>query len=678
MKKRLDSKRNARQWRLKIWLVAAALSVCGTVVAQDERPWEHYFNRNGMMEDAESGAWEETFELLSDLEQHPMDINSATREDLERLPFLTDRQVEDICAYLYQYGAMRSPGELAMIESLDFDTRQMLQHFIHFSSGDEKHFPKLQNIARYGKNDLIVTGKIPFYKRRGDEKGYLGYQYKHSFRYTFQYGDYVKAGLVGAQDAGEPFFANKNKWGYDYYSYYVLLRKLGRLKTLAAGRYRVNFGMGLVINNDFSLGKMATLSTLGRRSNNIRAHSSRMEANYLQGVAATVGITKELDVSAFVSYRDIDATLNSGDETIATLLTSGYHRTESELRRKHNASELLAGANISWFSKGFHAGATAVYNAYDKDIAPKTSQRYRRYYAAGNHFYNVGVNYGYTGHRLSFRGETATGGCGALATVNSLSYQLTDAVGLMALQRFYSYKYYALHAGSFSAGGSVQNENGVFLGMTWRASRAFQLQAYSDFAHFAWPRYQADDASHAWDNLVQAVYTKGNWSFLARYRLKIREKDNARKTALINQTTHRGRLSVAYDRGRWHLKTQGDVAFSDYKDTSFGWMVTQSASYSPTDNISLHASAGYFNTDDYDSRVYTYERGMLYAFSFPSFYGEGIRFALLACADLSRRLMLQGRLTTTNYFDRATISSGLQQVNRSSMTDLELQLRWKF
>lgn len=127
-----------------------------------------------------------------------------------------------------------------------------------------------------------MTGHIPFYQRQGDQKGYLGYPYAHSFRYSFRYGDYVQAGLLGAQDAGEPFFAYGNRLGYDHYSFYLLLRKMGRLKTLAVGRYKVNFGQGLIINNSFGFGKLAMLSTLGRQATGIRAHSSRSAANYLQ------------------------------------------------------------------------------------------------------------------------------------------------------------------------------------------------------------------------------------------------------------------------------------------------------------------------------------------------------------------------------------------------------------
>ena len=86
----------------------------------------------------------------------------------------------------------------------------------------------------------------------------------------------------------------------------------------------------------------------------------------------------------------------------------------------------------------------------------------------------------------------------------------------------------------------------------------------------------------------------------------------------------------------------------------------------------------YFHTNDYSSRLYVYERGLLYSFSFPAFYGKGLRYSLFARADFNRHLMLIMKCGSTKYFDRDHISSGLQQINASSMTDLELQIRWKF
>jgi hypothetical protein len=36
------------------------------------------------------------------------------------------------------------------------------------------------------------------------------------------------------------------------------------------------------------------------------------------------------------------------------------------------------------------------------------------------------------------------------------------------------------------------------------------------------------------------------------------------------------------------------------------------------------------------------------------------------------------RLGYTRYFDRTTIGSGWQQINQSSLTDMEVQLRYRF
>lgn len=646
--------------------------------AQQEREWEQYLYQLGEMEDFESVSWESSFDMLSDLEANPININTATREELEQLPFLTAKDVEDISEYIYIYGAMKTLGELAMLSDLDYLKRKLLSFFSYAGEVKKRSFPKIGNILKYGKHDFSGTMKVPFYSRKGDKKGYEGYKYKHNIRYDFTYGDYVRLGLLGSQDAGEPFFAGKNGMGYDFYSFYLVLKKLGRIKTLALGRYRLRFGMGLVINNNFGFGKLSTLSSMGRGSSNIRAHSSLSESNYLQGAAATVNVAKGLDISMFVSYRKFDATLNKEDGSIATILNSGYHRTKTELDKKNNSSHTLVGGNIDYRWKGFYVGATAVYASLDKELKPKTEAVYRRYYANGKDFYNVGVNYGYTGHRISFSGETATGGCNALATINTVSYSLTEHIDLLALQRFYSYKYYSLFAESFSEGGAVQNESGVYLGVTWHPTLQLRVMAYSDFAYFAWPKYQASDSSHAFDNLLQVTYTPDNWAFTARYRMKVKERDNEEKTALVNKTEHRGRLSAAYNAGVWNTKTQADIAYTTYKDKSFGWMINQNIGYNYKDVINVNATFGYFHTDDYDSRVYSYERGLRYSFAFPAYYGNGIRYAIMASSERIKNISVTAKVGTTKYFDRDKIGSSYQQIDHSSATDLELQVRWKF
>lgn len=661
-------------------LILFCLILCNTIpsVAQQNMTWEECFEQFYAESEIKESDKEEIFVLLSELAEHPLDLNTATREDLERIPFLNAQQIEDIQAYVYQYHGMRTLGELSMIESLDFQRRQLLSYFVYLSPvSDNKPFPSLKEILSKGHHTLLFTFKAPFYQREGDINGYLGYPYKHSFRYNFHYNDCFQIGLIGAQDAGEPFFSNKNKFGYDHYSFYIQLRKLGKIRNLVLGRYKLSFGQGLVINNNLSFGKYAALSTLGRQTNGIRVYSSRSSINYLQGAAATIELAHNLDLTTFLSYRTIDATLTSNGD-IKTILNTGYHRTAKEMERKDNASQFTTGGNLNWRCGRLTLGLTALFTHFDKALSPNTDLYYRRYAPSGNDFWNVGINYSYMRKRWSLAGETATCNGGTLATINNISVQVKSNLSLLAMQRYYRYDYTGLYAHGFAEGGKIQNENGLLLGTNWEIKHGLSLIAYTDYSYFSHPRFGSHTASHTWDNVLNLYYTHKVWSLCAGYKLKLREKDDFNKTALINEITQRGRLTLNYKAKTWVSKTQFDISACHNFSNSIGYMASENVTWVPNSWLQLTALLGYFHTDDFSSRIYIYERRPLYSFSFPSFYGIGLHYALFARAELSPNLALILQSSTTSYFDRDKISSGLQQINGSTKSDLELQMRWKF
>lgn len=643
------------------------------------------------IDEVESASWEALYEDLAALTEQKIDLNSATREDLAALPFLSEQQVEDICEYVWRYAPLRSLMELAMIESMDAQTRKLLLQFVYIGEAAEGRTPSLKELLTRSKSQLTLTGAIPFYERRGDKNGYLGYPYRHSLRYTLTAGPQLKAGFVASQDAGEPFFANRNGWGYDYFTAYVETAKMGRVKRAVAGRYRLRMGQGLIMGGDISFGKLMTLSHLGRTDTRLRGHSSRMDADYLQGVGATIALSRHVDMTVFASYRNIDATLDSAElsngqtETfIKTLLKTGYHRTPSEMNRKNNATEAMGGGCITYRGRRLSASVNALYGGFSHALRPDTQALFRRYQARGTHFWNASVGYGYRGRMWGLSGETAVspasgpdGGNLALATLNMLTLKTHQDLILMALQRFYSYRYVALHAQSFSEGTAIQNESGLYLGAKWNATRQLSLMAYADYAHFPWARYLTDHPSHAFDGHFSAAWQQGGLNFTARYRLHIREKNNEDKTALVNITEHRARLQMAIDAARWNLKSQLHIVKAYAPQSSFGILVSQNIAYKWR-NATLNAGLAYFNTDDYDSRLYLQEPDMRYTFAAPMLYGHGIRHMLFADIALSKALMLRAKLATTNYFDRDHISSGLQQIDHSSQTDLQLQLHWRF
>lgn len=659
----------------KLLTILLLAVIAFNVEAQEKSGWENILQEIIANDEEETSTWESLYETLNDMEDQPLDLRTATDEEIATLPFLTARQVEDICEYRYRYGIL-SLDELIMVRSLDYNRRRLMRYFTYVSDKRKNMFPSLSRILKYGKNELTTLVKIPTYERKGDKKGYAGYPVKSWLRYNFTYGKYLKIGMTAAQDAGEPFFSGVNNMGYDFYSLYAVAKDLGKFKTIAVGRYKLSTGMGLVLNSNFTMGKFSVLSNLGRNINTIRAHSSTTEYGYFQGIAAKMELSRKLTATAFISYRPYDATLDSIGNA-KTIVTSGYHRTKSEIGKKHNTDAFASGVNINYIYNRIHLGATAVFTHYDRDLRPDRKTLYKRYYARGNDFLNVSLDYGIARGKFSFNGETATNKDGAIATINSLGIYLTDVINLMLIHRFYSYKYTSLYANSFGSSSKAQNEHGVYAGMEWKPRIGLTIKAFADFSYSPWAKYLISRSSHFSDNMLSVSYHNDTWTTSFRYRFKYKQGDNEKKTALIDNYKHTGRVSLKYSSVGLSLQTSGDVAFSRYKEDGHGYMLSEDIAYK-IGCFKLQGVVRYFNTNNYESRIYAYENGPLYSFSIPSFYGEGMRYALLIHARPWDWLTVNAKVATTNYFDRATIGSSYQLIDGSSQTDIELQARIKF
>jgi len=416
---------------------------------------------------------------------------------------------------------------------------------------------------------------------------------------------------------------------------------------------------------------------MGRSMHTLTAHSSRSASNHLQGIATTVRLAKQWKATAFVSYQSIDATLND-DGSARTLLYSGYHRTPTEMAKKHNTHETDLGASIGWERGRLHINANGVYTHYDRSLHPMENALYRAYAARGNDFLNFSLDYGWNNHRWAFSGETAMNRKGALALIHTASCRITNQLSLMLLHRYYDKRYTAQHANSFREGSSIQNEHGIYLGATWQPSRAFFLQGYADYAHFSWPRYQVSAPSDAFDALLSARYQRKQWTWNVRYRLHLRQHDNESKKMIVNQYNHRLRLAVDWAvLPSLSLRTQGDgVIVSEQGSNSRGIMVGQQVRWQQR-WLKVTGTLAWFRSDDYDSRLYQYEPSTQYDFSFPAYYGHGIRYSMMAQVDMGKHLRLATKIGVTNYFGRTTIGTGLQQVDQSSMADLLVQLSVK-
>lgn len=663
-----------------LFILVILLSLALNVNAETE--WEKWLDGIMLDGDYSEDTHEELYENLLELQRNGINVNSATREELLALPFLSEQQVMDILEYIHFHGALKSINELMSIESIDYSTRQLLQEFLYAGDKPEKGFPSLKNIMTWGKNELSLYTKIPTYERVGDTSNgdYLGYPYKFWARYSFSYAKNVRIGIVASQDAGEPFFSQSNKYGFDQYSGFIQLNGLGPVESLIVGRYSIAAGMGLVMNNSFSLGKSAMLQDLGRQRNALRPHTSASENGYMQGAAATIRLSDAIRLTPFLSYRKTDATLND-DGSISSLIYTSYHRTISELNKKNNTSLTAGGMNARWNHKDFSLGATAVFTHINRPLSPNKSATYKKIYPEGSNFFNASLNYSWLHYPFSVNGETAINANGAIATLNTLGWHLSQYVEVMGIYRFYSFNYYSLYANAFNEGGKTQNESGLYLGVRWQPKYGIDIQAYTDLAYFAWPRYGVSQSSYAIDNMVSASYKTGKWLLSGKYRLHFKQKDSKSASGISWQTEHRLRIGAEWTGDGWTSKSQLDFtsvsSTSESSSLSQGFMITENIGYD-IGKWKIFAGGKYFNTDGYDSRLYSYERAMPHTFSFPAYYGHGIRYSLVATWSPSPTLQFNAKAGITDYFDRSTISSGQQQINASSACDIEVGMRWRW
>ena len=629
--------------------------------------------------------WENELEELSNRLQEPVNLNSATREQLEQFPFLSDIQIEHLLAYIYIHGQMETIYELQLVEELDRQTIQYLLPFVCIKAiNNEPAFrwkTMLKDAGRYGKNEVLTRLDIPFYKRKGYEHTYLGPSVYNSVKYTFRYRDQLYAGGVAEKDAGEPFAALHNRYGYDYYSFYLLLQNCGRLKLLAVGNYRLSFGQGLVMSTDYLMGKTIYASSFNNRSTGIKKHSSTDEYNYFRGVATTVALTKRLSVSAFYSHRNMDGVVTDGE--ITSVYKTGLHRSRKEADKKNLLTSQLTGGNVSYQQNHIRLGITGVYYVFNRPYEPELTG-YSKYNIHGNHFYNLGIDYAYRWRRFSFQGETAIGKQG-WASLNRLQYSPVQDIQFMLIHRFYSYDYWAMYAHSFGEGSTVQNEQGYYVGLETTPFSHWRFFVSFDLFSFPWKKYRINKPSRGTDGLIQATFTpRTNLSMYLKYRYKQKERDltGSKGTLTLPIFHHQLRYRLNYSLNDvFSSRTTLDYNHFHSQDRAAtkGYQVTQMiSSQLPWTRLFADVQGSYFYTDDYDSRVYVSEKGLLYTFYTPSFQGRGFRCAVRLRYELNKHWLFITKFGETIYLNRNEIGSGNDLIYGNKKADIQMQLRIKF
>lgn len=609
----------------------------------------------------DTDALEMQIDDLNDLREHPLDLNSATKQQLLRLPFIDDAQAEAILDYRTRRGQLLSVGELLLAEGIGQQEVKLLKLVSVVMPVTEAI-----NKAKL-KHEFTARLDVPLYSRAGWS---WGRGIANRWRYVIDRGHW-EAGLRGERDSGEPMFTRRIPL-WDAMGGHVMLSDVGIVRNAVVGDFKVAFGEGLVVNQGFGFGKM--LTHFWRMGASLRPHRSTDEFNFMRGGGAELDFGRGWRLTAFASVRKVDATINP-DNSISSVNSSGLHRTEAELAHRRTVWSNTAGTDFGWQGRGIGVGLTVMYQHYDHALS-RGNALYRQIYPQGYHFGNVGLHYAFRRSWLVVRGETArsfAAGGGGWATLNRAAVRFGPNTQLSAIQRFYSYHYYSPHARAYGDNSRVQNESGICLLAEAERAGPFSLSAYFDLFYSPWPRYTMTHASTGWEAMASVGFTQRQHRLLLRFRTKSKEHSDLRAQDYHLRATYSWRVAA-----EWNLQC---MAFIHRHHTivanSNGYAFMPRIDFSPKRQpVAASLSAVIFSTSDYDSRIAVYEPTLFRSFGLQQFYGRGQRVAATMRVKLGRHFALQAKLGVTHYSDRDVISSGITQISSPWKSDVQLLLRY--
>lgn len=640
-------------------------------------------------------------EELEELQAHPVAINTPNQEELNRLFLLSDFQANSLQQYILENGPILSLYELQFVYGFDQGTVELISPFINLEQAQTKQTINLKKPVKYGRHQILIRtqsiletqqGYLPISDSALSERPnsrYLGSPWKVYTRYSYSYKKQLLLGFTAEKDAGEEFFSGNNKQGYDYYSGFIQLNNVWKMKTIVIGDYEPRFGQGLNLWSGFAYGKSTEALLIEKRQSGIRRYTSTNENQFFRGMAATIDLGN-FDLSAFFSSKNIDAnvlkrdTLNQEANLVSGFIETGIHATPGEISDRKSLSEMIYGGNLNYTNNRFHAGLTMVRFHYDAEINAGDSP-YEAFDFSGKSGSKIGSDYKYTFRRGTIFGELSCSPGNGWAFIQGGLFPLAEQLSIAILYRYYSPGFLPIYSNAFSENSSILNENGFYIGARIFPFRKWDFSTYIDIVSFPWLKYRTSAPSKGSEFLFQANYATSN-SLRMYWRIQYEKKSE--NLPPVEEMVKPG------EKQKWRARYQVDYRLSGSlelrnrvewtglnKNESFseGYLIYQDIIYR-SNSIPLDITFRYalFDTESYDNRIYAYENDLLYAFSIPPYYGKGIRTYILLHSSLNKHIDFWFRISRTSFSDREQIGSGLTTIDGNHKTELKLQARLKF
>ena len=583
-----------------------------------------------LAEDEESESYESVYEDMMSLASQPININATNEDELQQLRFLSPQQIENILLYVSHH-PLYSLEELKIIPGLkEWEARNLAAFVTIGESKKQKTY--ISDVFKYAHHEIIARTDVRKAEDFTHDPVYV------QGRYRFYYNDMVQFGYSLRR---YPNNTHVDHGGY------IQLNNLGIVKTVVAGNYQGLFGQGLVLSSPFTMGKSNYVLSVGMSPEGLRKYSS-LDGKGLHGVGTTLcfptGNKKDfssIHLSAFYS-------LTKANDSIY----------------RH-----IVGTNLTYQYRKWKIGLTAVENIYSDSLRYYYEHaRYNQNYFRGDKQFVTGINFRYNRGRVDVFGEAAAAQNKRWGGAVQIGTRITpiDDLDLIVLYRYYSPTFDNTLGHAFSETSRINDENGLYVGLNIKLLSKWQFSTYGDVFYFSGIKYGINyKPSWGYDAMFLSEYRPTKNYYLA---LRLRAKEKAKRGTY----SFRGRFD--WMNNHWHLRTQAEtnIVSENSPRITYGYCIFQNIEYRFRIPLTLQLRGVWFDTKNWNNRIYLYENDVLYAYSIPALYGQGGRIYFNMRWKIIPQLSLYLRVSETIYTRSWTDK---QNKNKNTVTDIHLLLR---
>jgi hypothetical protein len=565
----------------------------------------------------------ETENYLQELLSHPLEINQLAREDLLRLPFLSQPQINAFLKYRQKQSAFKNLDEALAALAVSGDTLALCGEIFFLSS------PRRFELQKFSARWRVT-------RPANVEEKWLGSAYRSYERAMISTGA-LAFGVLAERDPGEQYLDDHQL----FYGQWQSGAENNRWQAIA-GNFQIEWAQGLLLWSPYGTTVSGDVHAASRREGRgLLPYISGDENAALRG-GAVAWNWRRISLLAFASSQRLNARLS--DSVAVSFDESGYHRTATELSHRKTLQEKSAGAAIkmNWKNKVVF-GALAYRSEYDKNwVRSNLESGYFDFTGRVNDLLGLSLSSTTAGLQTSIElAQSRSGGVAGSAVLSGEAARLQWT----AESHYYDRDFHSPHGRAFNAiADSPQNEFGYSLGLSSRLRRGVLAEIFVAKRQDLWrtsslplPSSQLTAGARLEWRIQRGLIAQMRWQ-----QTRDDELDQMTKKMISPQSRHSGRVKIDFQASaKLRLTSRLDFAQKSPETISsknFGLALSQELQWKFRHRFMLTGRYTLFDAPA-DASIYQYEHDL-----------PGV-FTIFALREKGRRAYIYIRYFSTFGFD---------------------------